>query len=356
MGTMLLWLTAAVLALVAVNAIFWPKVSPQARAAGEVSVLIPARNEAANLPGCLESVLAQPSVAEVLVYDDHSEDPTPAVVKRFAAGEPRLRLLEPRPLPPGWCGKTFACQTLAEEARSQWLLFVDADVVLAPGAVPAVLAEAERRGVTLLSCWPGLRMSGFWEGLLMPMLNFVVFTLYPAPLALRRPRDPSLGLAHGALMLARREAYRRVGGHRAVRGELFEDTLLARLWRLRGERSLCLDGQQIVRTRMYAGLRPIWRGFQKNFYPAFRSPVSFWGFLAFHALVFLAPFLAGYWPAAGSVIAMRLALALRFRHPVWSALLHPLAQGLLLALGLASWWRYRHGPGVEWKGRRYAAR
>lgn len=324
--------------------------------AGRLSVLIPARDEAENLPRCLATVLSQPGVEEVLVYDDHSTDATPAVVQRFAARDGRVRLIPPLPLPDGWCGKTFACQTLARHAAAPWLLFLDADAILAPGAVAGILEEAARRQVTLLSCWPALAMHTVWEKLLMPMLNFVVLTLYPTPLALTRPWDASLGLAHGALILARKDAYERVGGHAAVKGELFEDTALARLWRARGERSLCLDGRFVVSTRMYAGFGDIWRGFEKNFYPAFRSPLSFCAFLGLHGIAFLGSFLTGTWPAAGCVLAMRFLLALRFGHPLGSVLFHPLAEVVLLALGISSWWRYRHGAGVEWKGRRYRSR
>lgn len=340
--------------MVVANVILWPAVDPRRAAPAPVSVLIPARDEAAKLPACLDSVLQQDGVREVLVYDDHSRDATPEVVLAYARRDSRVRLIPPSPLPPQWRGKPFACYTLAAAASAEWLLFLDADAVLTPGAIPRALAEAERRGLTLLSCWPGLRMESFWEKLLMPMLNFVVFTLYPAPLAIRQPSNPALGLAHGVFMLARREAYHRVGGHAAVRTELFEDTLLARIWRQRGERSLCLDGQRLVSTRMYESLSGIWRGFQKNFYPAFRAPLSFWLFLSFHALAFLVPFLGGFWFAAAAVLAARLLLALRFRHPLWSCALHPVAQAFLLALGLSSWWRFHHG-GVEWKGRRYRA-
>lgn len=347
-------MTAAVLALVAANVILWPRVKPGERTFADVSVLIPARNEALNLPACLQSVLQQAGLREVIVYDDHSVDGTASVVLAFARRDPRVRLLAPQPLPPGWCGKTFACQTLAEAASAEWLLFLDADAVLAQGALQAAVAEARRRNLSLLSCWPDLRMEGFWEKLLMPLLNFVVLTLFPAPLSALRPNDSSLGLAHGAFMLARRDAYLRVGGHAAVRGELFEDTLLARLWRRRGERSECLDGSLVVKTRMYGSLRQIWRGFEKNFFPAFRSPLSFWFFLVFHVFAFLVPFLLGCRIAAANVLAMRLLLAVRFAHPLWSVLLHPVAEALAIAIGLSSWWRYRHG-GVEWKGRRYQA-
>lgn len=354
MTDLMVVVAAAVAALVAFNVLLWPRVRPAAAVEMEpVSVLIPARNEEKNLPACLEAALAQPGVAEVLVYDDHSIDGTAAAVARYARRDPRVRYLAPEPLPSGWRGKTFACQRLAQQASSPWLLFLDADARLAPQALGGVLAEAQRRGVTLLAAWPGLDMGSFAEKLLMPMLNFVVLTLYPAPLAIRRPGDASLGLAHGALMLARKDAYERVGGHAAVRAELFEDTLLARQWRRRGERSLCLDGQHVVRTRMYASFGEIRRGFEKNFYPAFRSAASFWTFLAFHAVFLLGPFLAGVWPAAGCVLAARLLLALRFGHSLWSILFHPVAECVLLVVGLSSWWHFRHGPGVEWKGRRY---
>lgn len=350
-------LTAAALLLLlaAVNVVFWPRIrAGDANPPGKVSILIPARNEEARLPATLEAALDQPGVSEILVYDDHSTDSTAAVIHRFASLDPRVRRIEPLPLPEGWCGKTFACHTLAQQASSPWLLFLDADSILAHAAVPAIVAEAHRRQVTLLSCWPRQEMESFWEKLLMPMLNFVVFSLYPAPLALLRRTDPSLGLAHGALMLARRDAYWRVGGHESVRGELFEDTVLARLWRRRGEFSLCLDGQEVVRTRMYDGLRQLWRGFQKNFRPAFHLRLTFWLFLTLHAFLFLGPFVALNLPAAACVLGIRLLLAWRFRHPVWSCFVHPAAEIFLLALGLSSWWRFGHG-GVEWKGRRYAS-
>jgi len=280
--------------------------------------------------------------------------------------DPRVRLIVPPALPSGWCGKPFACSRLAAEALGEWLLFIDADARLGEGAVERMLNEAASRDVSLLSCWPGLELKGFWEKILMPMLNFVVLTLFPAPLSLKR-RDASLGLAHGACILARREEYERVGGHEAVRDEIFEDTSLARTWRARGERGQCLDGQSIVRVRMYDSFHGIWNGFRKNFFPSFRHLRSFWLFLLLHLFCFFLPFVLfialatrGVWSlpaglAAASVLLMRASLALRFRYPLWSVLLHPLAECVLLILGIVSWWSCRGGRGVEWKGRIYRA-
>ncbi|HKG23707.1 MAG TPA: glycosyltransferase, partial [Blastocatellia bacterium] len=278
---------------------------------------------------------------------------------QYAARDSRVRLIGASSLPGGWCGKTYACSRLAEEAASEWMIFLDADARLKERAVERMLEEALGRGVTLLSAWPALRLESFWEKSLMPMLNYVVLTLFPAPLSLAR-WDASLALAHGACILAERASYFEVGGHSAVRDQLFEDQMLAHLWRASGKRGLCLDGRQIVAVRMYSSFGEIWGGFRKNFFPAFRRESSFWLFLLFHsALLFGPPLLLAWtraWPArlaVACVLAQRVLLALRFRHPLWSVILHPVAGVVLIALGLTSWWRCKSGKGVEWKGRRY---
>lgn len=368
LSLLVLTFALSLLALTLWNVLGWPEVGAAADDAsvGSVSVLVPARDEEAHIAMCLESALAQGTVVhEILVYDDHSTDATPSIVAERARHDTRVRLLTPLPLPDGWCGKTFACAQLAATASARWLLFLDADARLRAAAVARTIAEAEARDVSLLSCWPALELVGFWEQVLMPLLNFVVFTLYPAPLALRRA-DTALGLAHGSYMLARRDAYLRTGGHALVRAELFEDTRLAQAWRARGERSLCLDGRSVLSVRMYRSFIEIWQGFQKNFFPSFRHERNFWAFMSLHCAIFLLPFVLApvFWAsarlcftlAAVAVLSARLALAFRFRQPMWSVALHPLGEIVLLTLGFASWWRVRRGRGVEWKGRRYRAR
>jgi glycosyltransferase involved in cell wall biosynthesis len=322
--------------------------------------LIPARDEEANLAACLESALRQDAtVVEALVYDDHSTDGTPLILADYASRDARVRAVTPLPLPAGWLGKNFACARLAEEASGAWLLFLDADARLADGAVARMVEEARKREVTLLSAWPSLTMASFWERALMPMLNFVVFSLFPAPLSLILD-DASLGLAHGACILVERAGYKAVGGHAAAPDEIFEDQSLARSWRKKGERGLCLDGRGVVRVRMYSSLAGIWRGFQKNFFPAFRRESSFWGFILLHAATFLAPFVAltwiRVWPiftAVAVALAIRVLLVIRFGHPWLAVLLHPLAEVIMIAIGLSSWLRCKSGRGVDWKGRRY---
>ena len=343
--------------LVLSNALFWPALTRRRLMATDaVSVLIPARDEADNLPACLDGVLGQGAcVREVLVYDDHSSDATPRILESLASRPgSTVRAVPAEALPPGWCGKNFACDRLAAAAEGEWLLFLDADARLLDGAIERMLAEARRRDLTMLSCWPGFEMLSAPERLLMPMLNFVVFSLFPGVLAARR-RQPSLGLAHGSCLLLERQTYHAVGGHAAVRHEIFEDTRLAQLWRVRGQRSLCVDGQNAVRVRMYAGFPQIWRGFLKNFYPAFRHDTTFWLFCAFHGVVFVLPFLTASWTAAAFVLAARAVLAVRFRQSVWTVPAHPFAEMIMLALALWSRHLCRSGRGVAWKGRLYHA-
>jgi glycosyltransferase involved in cell wall biosynthesis len=289
-----------ILALVVWNARSWPK--PRLHkgvAAQSCSILIPARNEENNLAGCLESAMQQGSaVLEIIVCDDHSEDGTAQVVQQYQQREPRLKLIQAGELPPGWCGKNFACASLAAQAKGEWMLFVDADVRLSPQAAEIMLAEAQVRQCSFLSCWPGLILDSFWERALMPLLNFVVFTLFPAPFSLIR-NDPSLGLAHGACILIKSDEYRASGGHQLVYNEIFEDTCLARVWRQSGRQGVCLDGQDLAEVRMYDSLDGIFRGFQKNFYPAFKKNCELLAIpgLSFHMLfiAFCRSALIGLW-------------------------------------------------------------
>ncbi len=120
-----------------------------------VSVLIPARDEEANIAACLESLQKQdyPNF-EILVLDDNSSDNTSAVVEAMAAQDSRIRLIRGEPLPEDWAGKPFACYQLAKQARGSWLLFVDADTIHAPHMLRSTLAWALETKCSLLSGFP----------------------------------------------------------------------------------------------------------------------------------------------------------------------------------------------------------
>lgn len=352
-----------ILTIILINWIRWRTLSPMAStSASSVSVLIPARNEENNIAEAVQSALNQGQlVREILVYDDHSEDQTRSIVSSIQNKTETVRLIEPKPLPEGWLGKPFACAQLSDAASGDWLLYLDADTRLNPGAAEAMLHAAKTRKVTFLSCWPALLTASFWEHVFMPMLNFVVYSIFPTPMQEKNP-SPAFGLAHGACLFMHADTYRKVGGHTAVKSELFEDTMLARNWRKQNEAGICLNGRKIVSVRMYHNLNEMITGFSKIAYPAFERELSFWLFIAFHLLFMLLPFLLLplaatssplLWIAADAVLLARLIHCIQFKYPLWSILFHPVAEAGLIGLGLYARHKCRHSTGISWKGRVY---
>jgi glycosyltransferase involved in cell wall biosynthesis len=153
-----------------------------------VSILIPARNEAANIAGCLRAALASTGCeVEVVVMDDGSTDSTAAIVQGFAGRDARVRLVQAPALPPGWTGKVHACARLAEAARGSHLLFIDADVRLAPHAAAAMaahsigkkIAPAAERPIAMVSGVPRQVIGSLGEALTVPFVNFLLLSYLP---------------------------------------------------------------------------------------------------------------------------------------------------------------------------------
>jgi glycosyltransferase involved in cell wall biosynthesis len=375
--------------------------------------LIPARNEAGNIAATLKAVLANRGVEfEVVVLDDHSTDRTAEIVSQFAARDPRVRLESAPPLPPGWCGKPHACHALAQRARFDTLVFIDADVQLAADAlgrmaavlwrqasVPAVepgfqpggigVANLERGVATELS--PGGRMppstagkdacrydgialaSGvphqvletFSERLLLPQIHFVLLGYLPLPM-MRWTRRPAFSAGCGQLFVIRRDAYESVGGHEPIRATLHDGVKLPRLFRRHGFETELFDATEVASCRMYRTNGEVWRGLGKNATEGLAAPGTI---LPMSLLLFggqVLPFLllaalsqmtsVGIAMAIGAIALAwlpRLIAVVRFRQPLGSALLHPVGVLALLAI---QWWalaRQMVGKPAVWKGRSY---
>ncbi len=108
-----LLITAAVLlgpvTMVALmNLLVWPRrLSKSAVGKGQVSVLIPARNERDNLEACVDSALSQgDAVKEILIYNDGSTDGTQQVLDRLVTvHQDTVRQVQTENLPAGWVGR-----------------------------------------------------------------------------------------------------------------------------------------------------------------------------------------------------------------------------------------------------------
>jgi glycosyltransferase involved in cell wall biosynthesis len=262
-----------------------------ARSAGlDVSLLVPARDEGRRLPAALPGLLAQ-DVAEIVVLDDQSSDDTAAVVRLAARADPRVRLVPGTPPPPGWTGKNWACHQLAAIARGDILLFCDADVLLAPGAVDACAAQMRAQHAEVFSVFPRQRTGTLGERLLVPLIDDVLLAFLPHCL-LRLP-VPSAATANGQLLMFRRGAYETLGGHAAVAGDINEDLALARRTRRAGLRLGLALGGDLVSARMYAGYRECVPGFGKSLRAAHGGHAAALALTAaWHLLAYTAPWLA----------------------------------------------------------------
>jgi len=232
-----------------------------------VSVIVPARNEELCLGNCLQSLVAQASVAcEIIVVDDHSTDRT----REIAASFKSVRVIEAGPLPEGWTGKNNAVITGAREARGEWLLFTDADTVHLPASLAGALKEAQENGAELLSYSPEQIAVTFWEMATLP----VVFAELARQYSPSKVSDPasSVAAANGQYILIRRDTYDAVGGHAAVAGNILEDVALARVVKSSGRRIRFRYAADAVRTRMYRNYGQLRDGWTKNLALLFPNP------------------------------------------------------------------------------------
>lgn len=225
-----------------------------------ITVIVPVRNEIANIELCLARLSAQTCLSaelSIVVVDDASQDGSMAAAERRAATDPRIRVVEAGPLPTGWAGKPHACWCGAALADGDWLCFVDADVRVAPGLLAAAIAAAETQDLDMLSLHPLQELGGFWERLVIPAGLLVLACA-------KRFEPASPDVVNGQFLLIRRAVYFQVGGHSAVRAEICEDKALAALILEGGFALRVLTAEHLAQTRMYRDLRSLWDGFSKN--------------------------------------------------------------------------------------------
>jgi len=347
---------------------------PRLAVSGSVTIIVPVRDEIANIDTCLQSLFAQRALTdafEIVVVDDGSSDGTAERVAHLAVRRAGLRLVRAGPLPPGWMGKPHACWRGAASVDTRWLCFVDADLCAAPFLVATAIATAKTQGIDMLSVSPFLALGSFWERLIVP----AGLLLIGSAMDQRRIHDPAAPdvTANGQFLLFRREAYRAVGGHEAVQAEICEDKALARLCKQRGLRFRLLGGEHLAEARLYRDLPSLWRGFGKNAAEMLRSDVAGVAAASSGALVawtaLLLPLGLAVRAAAGAsgsslaaaglcllgslaLLAMQFGAVRHSRVPAGYALLFPAAYSAVAALAWSSLAQRRLGR-AQWKGRTY---
>ncbi|TNC48489.1 glycosyltransferase [Rubellimicrobium rubrum] len=337
---------------------------PQGDGRPHLSVLIPARDEAANIGPLLDSVLASCGVdLDIVVLDDGSSDGTGRIVRDWAARDPRVRLIEGAPLPRGWVGKQHACWQLSLAARSPLLVFIDADVRVHPDGLYRLASFVQARGLGLASGFPRQIAITLGERIAIPQMLVVLLGYLPILASRRHPTDPRFAAACGQLLAVTRSAYDASGGHAGIRGTIHDGIQLARAVRAAGFATDLCDLTGLAVCRMYSTWTDLWAGFSKNAREGMATAraLPVWTLLlgGGHILpLLLLPFASGaaFWLAllaAALVWTAAGAVAVRARMSWLSVLLHPVGVALTL---LIQWNALIKGPSrrpAVWRGRSY---
>jgi glycosyl transferase family 2 len=317
-----------------------PCLAPQAPTGPHpsLSVIIPCRNEAKALPRSVPSLAGQsyPNL-EVILLDDRSTDGTGRILQTLAGTCSRLRTTRIRTLPDGWLGKTHALWVGSQEARGDWLLFTDADVIYHPRCLQAAISHAETHRLDHLVVIPWVETVGFWETILVSCFG-LLFALALRPWQAGNPRS-SAHIGIGAFNLIRRSAYRAIGTHRALANAIVDDLELGRRVKQAGLRQAAVRGGNLLRVRWQVGISGVVSGLEKNAfaglgYSLFRATATCVTLAVLGVLPFVGAMVGparGLWMAAAlAVSALQASHARQAGLPVWSGPFHPLATAVLI--------------------------
>jgi glycosyltransferase involved in cell wall biosynthesis len=279
-----------------------------------LAVIFSARDEAAAVEKATRSMLAQDYPEfELIAVDDRSTDATGALLDALAAEDSRLRVVHIRELPPGWLGKNHALQAASDATTAPWMLFTDADVMLAPGTLRKALRFALGQGADLVTASPEVPTESFGERVFLSM--FLLMFFLHAPIRKVENPDRRAFLGVGAFNLMRAEAFRAVGGFRRIALSVDDDMRLGQALKWAGYRVRVVSGESAVSVRWHVGALGMIRGLEKNFFAGINFHVALAFFGAFVIL----------WVGAGPHVGLLVG-------PWWARLLCALGIGALGAI------------------------
>ncbi len=325
-----------------------------------VTVLIPARNEAPTISAVISALTAQGKNLSIVLIDDQSKDDTVPLARR--AAEQNLRIVPGRPLPPGWTGKLWALEQGLAQVHTPLTLLLDADIELRPGLVAALRRKMGERGVHFISLMAALRMESFWERFFMPAFVYFFKLLYP--FAVSNSPSPRVAAAAGGCILAETRVLQAIGAFRSLRGELIDDCALARRVKLQGGRTWIGLTHGVRSLRAYPDLASIWNMVARSAFAQLRYSLlllllcsglmtaAFW--LPVGGLFFPSPAAKAISAGAFAAMAASFLPTLDFyRRSRIFALALPLIGTFYLAMTWTSAVRFWMRRGAEWKGRSY---
>ncbi|WP_449418016.1 2'-O-glycosyltransferase CruG [Phormidium nigroviride] len=234
--------------------------SPTPDLVGTCSAIVPTLNEADRISPCLAGLTHQSyELREVIVVDSYSEDGTGDLVKATGQNDPRFRLINDDPLPPGWVGRPWALHTgfLNSSDRSEWIVGIDADTQPHPGLIASLLKTAATEGYDLISLSPQFILKYPGELWLQPaLLMTLVYRFGPTGTG---AESAERVMANGQCFLCKRSVLAQLGGYTAAKGSFCDDVTLARFAASLGFKVGFLDGAKVLKVRMYEGALETWK-------------------------------------------------------------------------------------------------
>jgi hopene-associated glycosyltransferase HpnB len=327
----------------------------------DITVLIPARNEAAVIGETLRALRAAAPSAKVVVIDDQSSDGTVAIAR--ASSPVNLDVITGTPPSVGWTGKLWALQQGLAHVTTPRVLLLDADIRVAPGLLQGLQRKLDE-GFALASvcaepCWDGA--AARW---LLPTFVYFFKLLYPFALA-NRPGS-RIAAAAGGVILVERAALLDAGAFTAWRGALIDDCTLAAHLKRRGRR--CWIGLTHGAASLHReSFSDIARMIARCAFVQLRESLLLTAAVsALLALVFWVPVAAlAVAPNPARAVGLLACLAMLaaylptlmyYRRNPLAALLLPLAATVFMLATWYSAWRGATGTRSVWKGRRYQRR
>ena len=333
----------------------------------QITVLIPARNEAEVIAETLAALKLQDESLKIVLIDDQSDDDTSDIASQ--AGLNNLKVITGQPLPDGWSGKLWALEQGRKHVDTDTILLLDADITLAPGTLASLLQKLNSEQLDLVSLMAFLRMKSFWEIFLMPAFIYFFKLLYPFQLSNAssdRLLSKYVAAAAGGCILVRRGMLDKIGGFNTLKDALIDDCTLARKIKTNGGRIWVGLTHSALSHRQYNSLQTIWDMVARTAYTQLRySPILLLLCTLTMLIVFVFPLVSLFLPGLTFKLIGLLTILimvvtylpiLKFygRHPAWSITL-PLIGVLYLLMTWTSALRHISGSGSSWKQRQYSS-
>ena len=318
-----------------------------------VGVLVPMRNEAANVEGLIATLAAQEGSFRFYLLDDNSEDQTFELLQQFTKADSRFTVLKGAALKDKWIGKTWALQQLFDASSEEILVSIDADVRLTNDAINKAVTALNSTQLDFISPYPRQIAKTFAERLVQPLLQWSWLTTVPLRYA-EKSGQKSMAVANGQFFVVRRSALTSIGGYQSVKHADIDDVFLARELVKNGSCGTVINGSDIAETRMYASWSQIESGYGKSLSKAFGSIYGAIFVMAFLLATCVTPLFLGVsgnaygWLGFAAIIGTRVLSALKSGGRVLDSVLHPIS---IVALVYLTIYSYLMRGSIQWKGR-----